>query len=217
MSLFLDLVSDDVKKNFKVQFGRKQPLFHHGLYFSSWRYQNRWPDWCFCFQLHAEFKRTFAWSWTEPRQKINFVALCSRDNGTKSKNRFKYLSRDISFLCAQISFCALQIILSAIRVSLPGLLFFSSLRKFTTMDTDLSKESAACLAYLLFVQLIAMDTFPALFKWEYSQLALWCVCSPLQLMCYTTCTLLSVLVLCLFFSATWSTSINSSVGMLSVN
>uniref|UniRef100_A0A3B5L4T7 Glomulin, FKBP associated protein n=1 Tax=Xiphophorus couchianus TaxID=32473 RepID=A0A3B5L4T7_9TELE len=58
----------------------------------------------------------------------------------------------------------IMIILSAIRESLPGLLFFSSLRKFTTMDTDLSKESAACLAYLLFVQLIAMDTFPAVFN-----------------------------------------------------
>ncbi|XP_032427324.1 glomulin-like [Xiphophorus hellerii] len=58
----------------------------------------------------------------------------------------------------------IMIILSAIRESLPGLLFFSSLRKFTTMDTELSKESAACLAYLLFVQLIAMDTFPAVFN-----------------------------------------------------
>uniref|UniRef100_A0A3B3U5K1 Glomulin, FKBP associated protein b n=1 Tax=Poecilia latipinna TaxID=48699 RepID=A0A3B3U5K1_9TELE len=57
----------------------------------------------------------------------------------------------------------LKVILPAIKESLPGLLFFSSLRKFTTMDTDLSKESTACLAYLLFVQLIAMDTFPAVF------------------------------------------------------
>uniref|UniRef100_A0A3B3U636 Glomulin, FKBP associated protein b n=1 Tax=Poecilia latipinna TaxID=48699 RepID=A0A3B3U636_9TELE len=58
----------------------------------------------------------------------------------------------------------IMVILPAIKESLPGLLFFSSLRKFTTMDTDLSKESTACLAYLLFVQLIAMDTFPAVFS-----------------------------------------------------
>uniref|UniRef100_A0A096MHK9 Glomulin, FKBP associated protein b n=1 Tax=Poecilia formosa TaxID=48698 RepID=A0A096MHK9_POEFO len=58
----------------------------------------------------------------------------------------------------------IMVILPAIKESLPGLLFFSSLRKFTTMDTDLSKESTACLAYLLFVQLIAMDTFPVVFS-----------------------------------------------------
>ncbi|XP_008405985.1 glomulin-like [Poecilia reticulata] len=58
----------------------------------------------------------------------------------------------------------IMVILPAIKESLPGLLFFSSLRKSTSMDTDLSKESAACLAYLLFVQLIAMDTFPAVFS-----------------------------------------------------
>ncbi|XP_043984507.1 glomulin-like [Gambusia affinis] len=58
----------------------------------------------------------------------------------------------------------IMIILAAIKESLPGLLFFSSLRKFTRMDTNLLQESAACLAYLLFVQLIAIDTFPAVFN-----------------------------------------------------
>ncbi|KAM4739261.1 glomulin-like isoform 3-T3 [Anableps anableps] len=58
----------------------------------------------------------------------------------------------------------IMVILPAIKESLSGLLFFSCLRKFTTMDTSLSMESIACLAYLLFVQLIAMDTFPAVFS-----------------------------------------------------
>ncbi|XP_072246389.1 glomulin-like [Leuresthes tenuis] len=55
-------------------------------------------------------------------------------------------------------------ILRAIRESLSGLLFFSSLRRTTLMDNSVSKESRACLAYLLFVQLITMDSFPAVFS-----------------------------------------------------
>ncbi|KAM4549142.1 glomulin-like [Odontesthes bonariensis] len=55
-------------------------------------------------------------------------------------------------------------ILRAIRESLSGLLFFSSLRRRTLMDNSVSKESRACLAYLLFVQLVTMDSFPAVFS-----------------------------------------------------
>ncbi|XP_047443511.1 glomulin-like [Mugil cephalus] len=54
--------------------------------------------------------------------------------------------------------------LPAIKVSLSGLLFFSSLRKSPLMDDSQSKESRACLAYLLFVQLITLESFPAVFS-----------------------------------------------------
>lgn len=62
--------------------------------------------------------------------------------------------------------CALQVTLSAIKEPLPGLLFFSSLRKNILMDNDQFKEARACLAYLLFVQLITIDNFPAVFRWR---------------------------------------------------
>ncbi|XP_012737969.2 glomulin [Fundulus heteroclitus] len=55
-------------------------------------------------------------------------------------------------------------ILPAIKESLSGLLFSSSLRKFSMMDASLSKESLACLAYLLFVPLINIESFPAVFS-----------------------------------------------------
>ncbi|XP_047230127.1 glomulin-like isoform X1 [Girardinichthys multiradiatus] len=58
----------------------------------------------------------------------------------------------------------IMVILPAIKESLSGLLFFSSLRKFPIMDTSLTKDSIACLAYLLFVQLITIDSFPAVFN-----------------------------------------------------
>uniref|UniRef100_A0A3Q0SI03 Glomulin, FKBP associated protein b n=1 Tax=Amphilophus citrinellus TaxID=61819 RepID=A0A3Q0SI03_AMPCI len=57
----------------------------------------------------------------------------------------------------------LQVTLPAIREPLSGLLFFSSLRKNTPMDSSQFKEARACLAYLLFVQLITIDSFPAVF------------------------------------------------------
>lgn len=59
---------------------------------------------------------------------------------------------------------AQQLTLHAIHESLPGLLFFSSLRKRTKSDDAQSRESMACLAYLLFVQLITIDSFPAVFR-----------------------------------------------------
>ncbi|XP_054605616.2 glomulin [Nothobranchius furzeri] len=55
-------------------------------------------------------------------------------------------------------------ILSATKESLSGLLFFTSWRRGTLIDNSLSKESRACLAYLLFVQLISMEGFPAVFS-----------------------------------------------------
>uniref|UniRef100_A0A3B5A1L0 Glomulin-like n=1 Tax=Stegastes partitus TaxID=144197 RepID=A0A3B5A1L0_9TELE len=47
---------------------------------------------------------------------------------------------------------------------LSGLLFFSSQRKSSLMDSSQSNESKACLAYLLFVQLVTIDSFPAVFS-----------------------------------------------------
>ncbi|XP_061592978.1 glomulin-like [Cololabis saira] len=58
----------------------------------------------------------------------------------------------------------IMVILPAIKESLSGLLFFNTLRKSAMPDGDLSKEARACLAYLLFVQLITMDSFPAVFS-----------------------------------------------------
>lgn len=58
-----------------------------------------------------------------------------------------------------------QVTLPAIQESLSELLFFDSLKKSAHTDSQ-SKESRACLAYLLFVQLITIDSFPAVFRWE---------------------------------------------------
>ncbi|CAI5639020.1 unnamed protein product [Oreochromis niloticus] len=58
----------------------------------------------------------------------------------------------------------IMVTLSAIKEPLPGLLFFSSLRKNILMDNNQFKEARACLAYLLFVQLITIDNFPAVFS-----------------------------------------------------
>ncbi|XP_056894416.1 glomulin, FKBP associated protein b isoform X1 [Takifugu flavidus] len=54
--------------------------------------------------------------------------------------------------------------LHAIHESLSELLFFASLRKRTKTDNIQSKESTACVAYLLFVQRITIDRFPAVFS-----------------------------------------------------
>ncbi|XP_017553539.1 glomulin, FKBP associated protein b [Pygocentrus nattereri] len=60
-------------------------------------------------------------------------------------------------------------ILSAIQEPLPKLLFYYPLRGKEDMgvrkqDNSHTTESRACLAYLLFVQLIAMEVFPAVFS-----------------------------------------------------
>ncbi|XP_068599880.1 glomulin-like [Brachionichthys hirsutus] len=68
-----------------------------------------------------------------------------------------HVSRDPSPLR---SFAAeIMVTLPALQESLSGLLFFSSLEK-----TSRSKEARACLAYLLFVQRISIDSFPAVFS-----------------------------------------------------
>ncbi|XP_075901830.1 glomulin-like [Nelusetta ayraudi] len=54
--------------------------------------------------------------------------------------------------------------LAAIQESLPGLLFFNSVRRSRQSEDSQSREPRACLAYLLFVQLIAMESFPAVFS-----------------------------------------------------
>ncbi|KAM9357998.1 glomulin-like [Symphorus nematophorus] len=58
----------------------------------------------------------------------------------------------------------IMVTLPAIQESLSELLFFNSLKKSTQTDISQSKESRACLAYLLFVQLITIDSFPAVFS-----------------------------------------------------
>ncbi|TKS74125.1 Glomulin FK506-binding protein-associated protein [Collichthys lucidus] len=57
----------------------------------------------------------------------------------------------------------IMVTLPAIQESLSELLFFDSLKKSAQTDSQ-SKESRACLAYLLFVQLITIDSFPAVFS-----------------------------------------------------
>lgn len=57
-----------------------------------------------------------------------------------------------------------QVTLPAVRESLSGLLLFGSLRKTPLMDHRQLQEARACVAYLLFVQLITADSFPAVFR-----------------------------------------------------
>lgn len=122
-------------------------------------------------QLHEELARSFAWRRTEPKQKIILVALCNRDNGTDNVSPFlprQIFKYEVQFSVWLYNFhtVAHQLTLQAIHGSLPELLLFNSLRKRTHSDDTQSRESTACLAYLLFVQLIAMDSFPAVFRWD---------------------------------------------------
>lgn len=57
--------------------------------------------------------------------------------------------------------CILQGTLPALQQTFSDILLFSSVRKSPLMAC---RESRACLAYLLFVQLIAMETFPAVYR-----------------------------------------------------
>uniref|UniRef100_UPI0037E930EE glomulin-like n=1 Tax=Semicossyphus pulcher TaxID=241346 RepID=UPI0037E930EE len=58
----------------------------------------------------------------------------------------------------------IMVILPTIQESLSELLFFNTVKKSTQTDSIQSKESRACLAYLLFVQLISIDSFPAVYS-----------------------------------------------------
>ncbi|KAM7012997.1 glomulin, FKBP associated protein b isoform 2-T2 [Tautogolabrus adspersus] len=58
----------------------------------------------------------------------------------------------------------IMVILPAIQESLSELLFFNSVKKSPQTESSQSTESRACLAYLLFVQLISIDSFPAVFS-----------------------------------------------------
>lgn len=53
--------------------------------------------------------------------------------------------------------------LASIQEPLSELLLFDPLRR--NLQADGSREGRACLAYLLFVQLVSMDRFPAVFRW----------------------------------------------------
>lgn len=78
----------------------------------------------------------------------------------------KSSSESISIWLCNDNAVAHQLTLQAIHESLSELLFFDSLRKRTKSDNIQSKESTACLAYLLFVQRITIDRFPAVFRWD---------------------------------------------------
>uniref|UniRef100_A0A667XCB8 Glomulin, FKBP associated protein b n=1 Tax=Myripristis murdjan TaxID=586833 RepID=A0A667XCB8_9TELE len=54
--------------------------------------------------------------------------------------------------------------LPAIQEPLPDLLFYKPLKKSILIDNHQSTESRACLAYLIFVQLITIERFPAIFS-----------------------------------------------------
>uniref|UniRef100_A0A672ZXV3 Glomulin, FKBP associated protein b n=1 Tax=Sphaeramia orbicularis TaxID=375764 RepID=A0A672ZXV3_9TELE len=58
----------------------------------------------------------------------------------------------------------IMVTLPTIQEPFSELLFFNSLKKSPLMDISQSKESRACLAYLLFVQLINIESFPAVFS-----------------------------------------------------
>lgn len=60
----------------------------------------------------------------------------------------------------------LKATLAAIQKSLPALLFFNSMKRSGPSEDSQSRESRACLAYLLFVQLITLESFPAVFRWD---------------------------------------------------
>lgn len=68
-----------------------------------------------------------------------------------------------------------QATLLAIEESFSELLLFTSLRRSKHSDSSQSKESRACLAYLLFVQLITMESFPAVFRWD-GKATIWSDC-----------------------------------------
>ncbi|XP_055021044.1 glomulin-like [Boleophthalmus pectinirostris] len=57
----------------------------------------------------------------------------------------------------------IMMILCEVQGPLPDILFFNSLRKHVS-DNDQSVDSRACVAYLLFVQQITTDSFPAVFS-----------------------------------------------------
>lgn len=104
-----------------------------------------------------------------------------------------------------------QATLLAVKESFSELLLFTSRKRSNHTDSSQSKESRACLAYLLFVQLITMESFPAVFRWD-GKATIWSDCDD-DYWCYLWQTIYSVLftavpVLYLFFSATQNTSIN---------
>lgn len=78
----------------------------------------------------------------------------------------KSASNSISIWLYIFNAVAHQRTLHAIHESLSELLFFNSLRKHTKSDNIQSKESMACVAYLLFVQRITIDRFPSVFRWD---------------------------------------------------
>ncbi|XP_062308524.1 glomulin-like [Osmerus eperlanus] len=54
--------------------------------------------------------------------------------------------------------------LMAVQESLPDLLFYGSLRKNLAADDTREVQARACLAYLIFVQFISIESFPAVFS-----------------------------------------------------
>ncbi|XP_040896689.1 glomulin-like [Toxotes jaculatrix] len=127
---------------------------------------------CRSYAALAEFTKSFV---EEVKRKYGNYAITAEDEELRTE-LLKFCMRSLRepLLEAELNpdrktslwlFAAeIMVTLPAIKESLSELLFFSSLKKSVLMDNSQSKEARACLAYLLFVQLIAIDSFPAVFS-----------------------------------------------------
>ncbi|KAM4629244.1 LOW QUALITY PROTEIN: glomulin-like [Polymixia lowei] len=127
---------------------------------------------CRCCTALAAFMEPFV---EEVRRKDGTSATATEDKQLKAELlKFCMKSLREPLLQAQLdqgrksplSLFATEILvtLPAIQEPLPDLLFYNPLKRSILMDNTQSKESRACLAYLLFVQLITIENFPAVFS-----------------------------------------------------
>ncbi|KAI4828390.1 hypothetical protein KUCAC02_022486 [Chaenocephalus aceratus] len=122
---------------------------------------------CRCYNALTNFTKPFV---EEAKRKIGSSVTTSEDEELRAE-LLKFCMRSLRepLLEAELNrdrtsslwLFATEIVvtLPAIHESLSELLFFSPQK-----DSSESKESRACLAYLLFVQLITFDSFPAVFS-----------------------------------------------------
>ncbi|KAK1896852.1 Glomulin [Dissostichus eleginoides] len=127
---------------------------------------------CRCYNALTNFTKPFV---EEVKRKIGSSVTTSEDEELRTE-LLKFCMRSLRepLLEAELNrdrksslwlfATEIMVTLPAIQESLSELLFFSPLKKSPQMDSSESKESRACLAYLLFVQLITIDSFPAVFS-----------------------------------------------------
>ncbi|KAF3835700.1 hypothetical protein F7725_028258, partial [Dissostichus mawsoni] len=127
---------------------------------------------CRCYNALTNFTKPFV---EEVRRKIGSSVTTSEDEELRTE-LLKFCMRSLRepLLEAELNrdrksslwlfATEIMVTLPAIQESLSELLFFSPLKKSPQTDSSESKESRACLAYLLFVQLITIDSFPAVFS-----------------------------------------------------